>query len=357
MIKKIIFTLALLAPGLAYGQTPSASFSDKVVPAGSDPIACDIGPNYIGSIPAPAQAAGFTHCVANYDFTQTASFTANGHPYQWSNVAGWLDGCGAANPLLYDWTYSGTLQPCSDYNIITDGSTQVLQVTYTPADNSGPNGQTFVSATSGSSNPNPPGVAMKDGFYAEEVMRLTSATVSNSCQSWNVGCLTYDFWSYAVGGTCNNCDHAGMEFDFVEMYSNGNWYENGGTACCGNSGNMPTGTAADMSSYQTYAVLNTAVNSSSGTNIGYCYILNNASTSFNCLTGSVNLANDIQSPKFDIFLAEIGPQSNGNKCGPSNNQSCAPTQNQNALIQRMTIFACPGYNQTTPCYNSSVVRY
>jgi glucuronoarabinoxylan endo-1,4-beta-xylanase len=41
MIKQLVFTALLLAPGIAFAADPSASFSDQVVPAGSDPIACN----------------------------------------------------------------------------------------------------------------------------------------------------------------------------------------------------------------------------------------------------------------------------------------------------------------------------
>jgi hypothetical protein len=71
MFKKALLA-ALLAPVLAYGGSPSTDLSVQIVPAASPPppskgIACAIGPNYNSSIPAAAQAAGFTTCAANYD--------------------------------------------------------------------------------------------------------------------------------------------------------------------------------------------------------------------------------------------------------------------------------------------------
>src|SRR6516162_9190616 len=92
MIKKLIFTAVLLAPGLAYGGNPSANLTVQIDPAPNPPnsITCDIGPNYSGSIPAAATQAGFTHCAANYDFTYTGSFTNGSFTYQWSNLSSWL---------------------------------------------------------------------------------------------------------------------------------------------------------------------------------------------------------------------------------------------------------------------------
>ena len=51
------FIAALLVPGLAYAENPSADLSVQIVPAGPQ-------------VPAGAQAAGFTTLAANYDFSQ-----------------------------------------------------------------------------------------------------------------------------------------------------------------------------------------------------------------------------------------------------------------------------------------------
>ena len=67
MQRTLLFAAVLLAPNLAY----SADLSVQAVPASSDGIACDIGPNYTGAVPAAALAAGFTHCAANYDFSNS----------------------------------------------------------------------------------------------------------------------------------------------------------------------------------------------------------------------------------------------------------------------------------------------
>src|SRR5690242_7504818 len=99
MIKRVLFAAVLLMPALAYGQNPSASLTDQAA------IACDVGTPYIGSIPAPAKAAGFTHCVANYDFTQTGPFTSGGNTYRWSNLSSWLECAGASSPLIFEKNY------------------------------------------------------------------------------------------------------------------------------------------------------------------------------------------------------------------------------------------------------------
>lgn len=361
------YSLNIVATQGGAGGSPKSQAITVTCNPAAVGIACDIGPNYTGSVPPAAQAAGFTHCVANYDFTQTGSFSAFGHSgYTWANMAGWLDICGASTPVMYAFSYGGpsTEPPCSDYNIVTDNNGdpgqsngKVLQVTYTPADNSSPNGQTMLNTVSQNGNPTPAGLYLKQGFYDEQTMRLTVATVNSSCQSWNVGCLTYDFWTYAIGGSCPGCNGTGgAEFDFVEMFTNGNWYSTGGTSNLGSFSNYPVGNATGQSSYHTYGALTTVLNTNSGSNVENCVVVDNVSAS-RCVSGNLDQTTYITNPNMQVYVAEIGPQRNGNNCGPSNNQSCAPTQNQNALIQKTTLWACPGANESTPCYTNSLVTY
>jgi hypothetical protein len=91
-----------------------------------------------GAIPAAATQAGFTHCAANYDFTQTGSFTSGGHTYQCSNLSSWLESAGALTLLLFDHDY-GIPIDCSDVSVVMDSACncQVLQMIYQPTDTSG----------------------------------------------------------------------------------------------------------------------------------------------------------------------------------------------------------------------------
>ena len=125
MIKKLLFTAALLVPGLAYGQNPSTNLSAQVVPAGSDPIACDIGPAYTGSIPAPAQAMGYTHCAANYNFTNS----------YFTTVSNWLACTDDGTTFHLFWLKPlNASVPCNRVNMISDGGVQTFDLTFTPTD-------------------------------------------------------------------------------------------------------------------------------------------------------------------------------------------------------------------------------
>jgi hypothetical protein len=128
MMKQLFFIAALLVPGLAHGQNP-ASLSVTVVP-GPGSIACDIGPSYTGSIPAAAAKAGFTHCAANYDFTQTQSFTDSIGAHQWSNMSSWFSCTDTPGSWLLTNHWSDTACDTNHLNVTTDGGTEVLALSY-----------------------------------------------------------------------------------------------------------------------------------------------------------------------------------------------------------------------------------
>ena len=134
MIKQLLLTAALLAPGLAYAGTPSATLSGQIVAASN--TACDQGPN-VASIPAPAVAAGFTTCALNADFT-TNTTDANGINY--ANTSTWIAECGAPARtynfhvawFLNNTTLGGT-SSCARATILADplgGGFNVLDEAY-----------------------------------------------------------------------------------------------------------------------------------------------------------------------------------------------------------------------------------
>jgi hypothetical protein len=139
MMKKALLMVALLAPGLAYGQNPSANLSINVVPGSA--IACDQGPN-ISSIPAPAQEAGFTHCALNADFTDHSGATGGGG-WVMNNPQTWLNQCKGTSTWGLFWLMwiagTGTNgdaggAPCNRVQMVTDGTIQVLNFQFAPND-------------------------------------------------------------------------------------------------------------------------------------------------------------------------------------------------------------------------------
>jgi hypothetical protein len=372
MIKKLIFTIALstltvaaLTPRLAYGQNPTASFSDQVVPAGSDPTPsptvgsdppdptpCDIGVPYTGSVPAPAQAAGFTHCVANFDFTNSFFTTKASWLGSGNNLS-----CISNTPLLYIVQAGpGNMAPCSDFTLVNDtangGASQVLKVSNTTAD---AGVISLVDTVSNYGLPNPPGLHIYNGFYSEEVLRLdASYTANTSCPTGGTQpCQYFDYWT--IPYTCPGCDRT-MEFDFIEAYaqqgppnngapSAGGAASNTGVSAGGNYLNPGPMTASQLTNgYNTIGEMATIVSIGSP-NYGACWYLNGST--IKCGTSTVT-STDITAGLYQIFPAEVGPQ------GESSSQ--APQINQAVYIERLTIWACSNYS-TGPCYSSSLVTH
>jgi hypothetical protein len=212
MIKKLLLTTALLAPGLAHSGTITDPLQPlpPVVPSGGS-IACAIGPNYTGSIPADAQTAGFTTCALNSDFS-TPSF---------ADITTWLAGPNCYNPPHPVWWNSdpgpGIVNPCSDYSIVTDGSNgQVLDMRFTNADNSSGAGYTqMVSLNPYTPIPHPGQTYGSGGMYTEWRGRVSSQTV----HAFDGGTqhLAGGPFKYAQPGYGS---HPFEEVDLDEMYFN-----------------------------------------------------------------------------------------------------------------------------------------
>ena len=84
----ILLVLMALMWGInAYAQTATATTTVAIAPVGGD-VPCDIGPA-LPSIPTETQAAGLTHCVANFDFsTSTYAKPAFDPTNGWYDCAG-----------------------------------------------------------------------------------------------------------------------------------------------------------------------------------------------------------------------------------------------------------------------------
>ena len=114
MIKKLFFSAALLAPGLAYGGNPTADLSVKIVPPTS--AAC-------GTVPADVATVGFTTVALCNDFTTAIpNAVGTGLPSNWLNC----DGTQApvAGNVWHLWALAGG-------GTTIDCATQIVQATDT----------------------------------------------------------------------------------------------------------------------------------------------------------------------------------------------------------------------------------
>ncbi len=332
-MSKLFFMATVLVLALANAGIPSTAFGQT----GLDSIACDIGPNYTGPIPDSAQEAGFTHCVANYDFTSP----------MFAEPSTWLDVCGASSPLLFMRNY-GVNAPCSDVTMIDDtangGAHQVVALTYTLEDYNNNVVAVWLGTSSDVNDPYPAGLYIYQGFYIEAVTRVTSDTINTSCRAIDPGCLLDAIWAYPTQGSCPSCDHI-MDNDFIEIYGNPTPYASGGS---------PAGATGTISGYNpavwnTVGYLNTMANSGSPNYAG-CWWINGQLIKSPCPSATYSAAD--LGVWLDVYPGMSGPQRTGNTC--SGNQTCSPIHNQVQLLQRFTIWQCPSY-RNGPCFTNGVI--
>jgi hypothetical protein len=321
MKKIVLFAAVLFAPNLAHSANPV-----QAVPASSDGIACDIGPNYTGAIPAAALAVGFTHCAANYDFSNSFYATRSN----------WLDCAGAANPQWWNLSFGGANAPCSRYNIISDPAfgTNVLQSIYQPSD--WPREISTELDTTNSASPTPgsnPGFFFPTQFYVEVAEYVTADTQNNAYAGTSCGlspALFGGVWAWAAPES--------VETDFMEFYpgastctNGGNTYDhNGGGALFAANVNAQPGQLVFSSGYDptiphTYGILQMA----NGTSYTRCNYMDNVGLGSGCVSDTFG-AGAISSKSW--LKITIGPE--------TNNPGTKPSVNEDLRVQRITVWEC-----------------
>ena len=208
MIKKLLFTAALLVPGLAFGQNPSADLSVQVVPGTPSGIACAIGPNYMGTVPPGAAAAGFNTCAANIDFTNPAL----------ASLSSWLDAAGAATPLMYLQYPTGCWNLAlglSSYAMISDGGIQTLNINIPSgtATGAGVTAGACIHTTNRAQNA---GQLFPQTKYIEYSYRVGTNSQS-VCAAAGVQCDFMAFYQYVLSG--NPAGFPFVEWDYTEVYA------------------------------------------------------------------------------------------------------------------------------------------
>ncbi len=328
-MKKFLLAAMMMLAAPAFGASPTATLQAQIVPAQVG-MACDIGPPYQGAIPAGAQAAGFTHCAANYDFTNAA----------YASLSNWLDCAGASNPQWYNTLTNGggNRGPCSNISITADGGApQVLHEVFRPVDaSSGVFGTTLTttndSLSSGTTFP-------LGGAYYQSVYRVPASTYSAVPLSSGI---VFAWWSWETPQV--NV----YEGDFQETYSDGGG-PCGSLAACGaaatyhnhgndgeaqtyvdyGNGNMPTFDPTVYNSYGTRMTFD-------GTSMVMCSYLNG---NFSACSNSSSLVTTTPR-RYAILML-----------GPQGSPTYVPTAQQDAYIKSVTIFTCGSW-QSGQCTGS-----
>jgi hypothetical protein len=335
MIKKLLLTAALLAPGLAYGQV-SAPLDPPVVPA--------------GQVPAPAAAAGFTANVLKADFTTSGNF--------WSNTANYLINCGAAasvpnQPSTWHFDYrvyqTETTLPCSRTVITTDtggGGNQALELILTTADYaanvSGNPPQTngylsFPSHVTGASTT----PWLPNEMYTKVVYREDSSSFNQGVSQGHTVYGADTWWSQSI-----TFGAAYLDEDYAELApftpnscssSSGAFF---GKLWEGPTNNLSSQVCSTLSDFTQYHALETLITSNENTDITLCEWLDGTLTGCTIRPFSLVNNNGFAYTKHDrsVFM--------------SNGVIPAVTAINNDLhvfIKSIEIWSCPNFaTQTCP---------
>jgi hypothetical protein len=330
MIRRLFFTAALLLPGLAYGGNPSLDLS---VPVPVASIACDQGPN-VASIPAPAQAAGFTHCALNADFTDASGTTTSGG-WVMNNPATWNAQCGATGNAVWHLYFNDqqhsrvTPAPCNRVIITTDPSTggQVLDQQYRPTDYNGGNTNDILSltwpGTAWTNGGGPNNKGLWGAMYAEITFRIPVMNVGTGHT------LPDAYWI----DQCAGCSPTGIfvETDFFESDTNSP-----------GANLMDTHQPSDggftwNTNLTQYHTVGTLITSDGSSNQWICSYLDgniSSATPTNCFKGNVSTAN------MGILSNWIGNATCYQSPAPS---STCWQANEDVYIKSIRLFECSNY--------------
>lgn len=328
-MKHLLIAVMLLplvaAPALALFGSNTIMMT-SVAPPASGTVACVIGPNFSGTIPAAAQAAGFTTCLANYDFTTSAYATPSTY----------IDCLGASTPQFYN-AFPG-ISPIAGcgFSIGADpsGPSQVLINSYTRSAACASASTCQQALMTANSNMTTIAASFPNAYY-EEVYRVTPTW---SCTSGgSAGCANpmSSFWSWGSAGTSNGGND---ELDFIETYGAnlGNEYDaawhnasSSSAAFFWQGATANLGSGYDPTQYNTYAMLVTTDNATSK---WACSIINGVVIS-KCLTPSINATS---------YNARRVLTSNNGTSTDSTNNIISGFTSVTKYIQHIRVFGCAG---------------
>jgi hypothetical protein len=204
LTKKLLFTAALLVPGLAYSANPTANLTVQVAPAGSGL-----------AVPTEAAAAGFTTLAANFDFSQ---------PF-YATRSNWLDCAGTNASLPWHVGAPGvdTSAGCTSIVQATDpltGQPAMFMPHTTTQDSGGGTGgwDAVQMITHWGNQADSVGTPLFPNMYVEATYRDTSNATGQNAGVWN--------WQSQTGVP------GAIEFDYGEIYNGG--YTAAGTGNWGN---------------------------------------------------------------------------------------------------------------------------
>lgn len=329
---------ALLLAGVSGAVSVTGRLALTVT--GSAPgIVCDVGPNFLGTVPAGAIAAFGPNprCLYNLDMAQI------------SNLNTVIDCKGASSPMLWAVSQDKFGNPhinCNDFSIVNDGGTQVLDIKFTAADYNSGNGGVDSKLSTTNDNPYNLGYNFPSSHYTQHAFRLTSAT-QNAYSSGAGFVLLSDIWEFSTNAASNTA--------FIELDHNETAFSGGGCCSAGmgaafwnqfSSGFVggpqvtPLVQSVPGYDYTQYGTYGARVVSDGSTQIQYCSYLSGAGTShtgnLGCQTldssfGAYNASAAGNYTQRHLVIAEVGPQ---NALPP------APIADQDMYVAQIVVFGC-----------------
>jgi hypothetical protein len=344
-----VLTAALLVACHAYGADPTADLTIQVVPAGGGGIACAIGPNYTGAIPAPAQQAGFTTCARNNDFTQTL-------PSNWLNCT--FDHASAQWYFGHPQNIPGVNLPCSSVifqttDPLTGGKALDMQwlASYLNIIEPSPSAYYFkgsVVMETQSVDSQPPRTLGAGVYYPYAYYEMTfrvQPTPNTYASPFEPTGLNMAFWTFGSAGPGAQWTGGNFEFDFLEM--DPGWFNAStvhqwfGTPTYQQSwsGAYP----GDARQYHTWGAL---VTGDGQTNVEMCnYIDGNF---LGCASRSYGAGSTEATDRYPIILGQGIDCSDGtSSCMPSDLQSL------DMYITSIRVWSCANW-QSTMCYTTPI---
>lgn len=327
----------------------------------SGTIACDIGPSYTGAIPAGASQAGFTHCAANYDFTQTASFTNNGTTRQWSNLSSWLSCSSSGSQYL--WVFIGDITTCSSQDVITTDAAgqQVFAMSYNNSDLSAGKYNNWLATGTIYSTPSTFANQFPVAMYVESTVQTNTVTPCSSGY-----CIILGMEDPGFRASPTNWCSVGGDFDEISTSgtTNSGLYGWNLQTCSSNSGAYSFGpgnpTLAPQVTPNTYYTFGNLLTVD---DVGYISQCNNyasgdvrgltAGAFLSCVSWNIPFSS-AGSPVFFNGMglyASVGPESTGNSPGVS-----TWSANLTVDFRRITVWTCPSPTGSPPqCFNNPVI--
>lgn len=330
--------LYILNSGTLYQQTSANIWYSWTGVSGpwTGPVA---DPRGGGSVPQPAQVAGFTTLIRNDNF-QSPSF---------ANPATWLDCAGASAPLYWlAWVGFGSVDgPCGAITQATDplGGQTALKIHWQDSYYSnidGPGHTIPIQTTDSSGN----GAPTSRGFYIEVVARTDYIGSSAFDSAW------MGLWSLTANGSGGPFEIDGFEeatgssghklSSNIHNHAPGVNYDSCAWIVSGSCGGCPpsVGCSFDITQYHTYAWRQT----SGGTDVIFCSYIDGALEGCNSVSpNSSQLAGMLMAHQFGVNLN--GPNDPHTPLGNG-------STGKNAWIKSIRIWSC-STNPNNNCNSSS----